>query len=139
MKIFKSHQVNIDPEPWKSLNHGGRGATALVYDDMKYSPRPEFEPTRDPEPYVREDGWRERKEAKNLQGRGYGWAPRREEFDTPVNQALVDFRRRYVLNGTRDDAAEWLETGIDPWHYTPEEIKHAQKVLSRLVDWGNNE
>jgi hypothetical protein len=133
--IFKSHQVNLDKEPWESINHGGRGATALVYDDMKYRPRPEFEPTRDPEPYARDDGWRERAGAAHLQGRGYGWAPRREQFDTPVNRVLVAFREE---GGT---AQHWLDHSLtyEVWgeDATPNEIEHALKVLRRLAHWTN--
>ncbi len=37
----------LDPEPWESVNHGGRGETYLTYDDMKFRPREGYEQDRE--------------------------------------------------------------------------------------------
>lgn len=140
MTIFKSRQVNLDPEPWRDERTGDRspvfiqslGSALWVYD-----PRPEFEPTRDPEPWARDDGWRT-SGGFHLEGRGYGWAPRREKFDTPVNRVLVFFREYYgerMLPLHRAAAATLSSLEDIAGGYTPAEIAHARRVLERLANW----
>jgi hypothetical protein len=131
--IFKSRQVNLDPLPWITDDFGVRWSGAP--DEMPglsghYDPRPEFEPTRDPKPYVREVGhtpenyWRVAEPRK-----GYYWNPRREQFDTPVNPILA------VMRLTGEPASFYLyaiERGLLD-AFTREQIDHAKKVLTRLA------
>lgn len=144
--IFKSRQVNLDPEPYVDQHGTTRspdGDPAGHDFDVRfhYAPRPEFDATRDPLPNVLAFDTSVRlsdEDAYWAQARAIVRSPR-PEFDTPVNRALVDFRNRHALNGTRDDAAEWLEVGIDPWHYSPEEVEHARRVLTRLTRFTTRE
>lgn len=136
MAIFKSQQVNLDPEPWLVEDYDGWGrqwrqATPGVGDEIStWAPRREFEPTRDPEPWARDDGWRT-SGGFHLEGRGYGWAPRREQFDTPVNRVLLHLRKKcgdiYELMFDLD--SRWVEG------FTYDEVCHARKVLDRLANW----
>lgn len=109
MTIFKSQQVNLDPEPW------------LCDYEIDGKPVRSF-----------------------FDGHGrYTWAPRREQFDTPVNRVLLAFREDVRLNpytaGFRMQAEVWL-IGIDfglGQHNgsTQQEIDHARRVLTRLANW----
>lgn len=135
MTIFKSRQVNLDPEPW--VAEFGTDRYILPDDTSKatvYDPRPEFEPTRDPWPYTHTGGSRHAFPG-TLDGERLVWAPRREQFDTPVNRVLGEFRE---CDG---DPVAWLlwldqtpisQMGVDP---TPEEVDHARRVLTRLANW----
>lgn len=63
----------------------------------------------------------------------------REQFDTPVNRVLADFRAIYADDPERADyARRWvldLDDG-DEWSAAaPAEIDHARKVLTRLANW----
>lgn len=144
MTIYKSHQVNLDPEPYRN----GLGERATTIDDLPHDeriwfdcdPRPEFEPTRDPEPYWFQ-GHRYRSDQveavlRNNSQRGAPahivWAPRREQFDTPVNRVLVLFRRDAEHNGI-DSALEydWPTNSVAS---SADEIDHARRVLTRLAN-----
>lgn len=151
--IFKSQQVSLDPEPRVNLDERGhekpgtrharyRDCSALCVD----SPRPEFEPTRDPYPWeivvtatgtvrerIADPSWVTFWDAKT---EVCEWAPRRSQFDTPVNRVLVLFRKQLspvvplnlhihgFLNGITRLASEG---------FTIAEIDHARKVLTRLA------
>lgn len=142
--IFKSHQVNSDPEPWVcefGCNH--------VTDpgDGRYQPRPEFEPTRDPQPWrcgAIIGATREEVAAEFWPGAPVEYAPDRERFDTPVNPILVEVR----LNSLTPEYDGWTpavaasyyleEVLPDEEHnrlrgWTPEHVDHARRVLTRLI------
>lgn len=132
MAIFTSRSPeSYDPEPW--LDHwGGRvaepfkGALALVYD-----PRPEFEPTRDAEPWLAPDGTRWQEKCITDEE----WAPR----DRNRNRILIAFRSDRDHIEMQRTPIEWLADELEivgaPF-YTPAEVEHARKVLSRLVKAG---
>lgn len=134
--IFKSQQVNLDPEPWVNPKAGTRYSTegGLLRD---YLPRPEFEPTRDPLPWYLDGNLvAPTLRADHRRDAGYVWAPRREQFDTPVNRVLVFFRDYYEARmvplavAARNAASVVDEMAAD---YTPDEIEHARRVLTRLA------
>ena len=136
--IFKSQQVNLDPEPY--LREGGRRfrlnwqSAGLIL-----APRPEFEPTRDPYPWL-DKQTRNRYSApgKRLSSnKPWVYAPRREQFDTPVNPLLARLR---VIHGRKGfDYRTFLEslTGVDAWQWldfaSAAQVDHAVRVITRLV------
>ena len=142
--IFKSRQVNLDPEPNVDDTTGRRVRSGhIALPGCTFDPRPEFEPTRDPKPW--EDGgsfsWdspgpleREERAEDCAVPR---WAPRRELFDTPVNPILVQLRGelQFVGTGTAERARSFLSDLDRDWKadFTPEQIDHARRVLTRLA------
>ena len=127
--IFKSQQVNFDPLPWVNPNDGARRAHQVkwISGPDVFDPRPGFESTRDPHPWLGLSAGRMTRYSHNDdQDPRIEWAPRREQFDTPVNRVLVDARKI----GWRDPKTldEFFDTS-----WTPEEIEHARKVLTRLA------
>lgn len=127
MTIFKSRQVNLDPLPYVDAvgvrtNHPQGPA------DKRYEPRPEFEPTRDPYPMQGKDGGRYR----YVPGRSGSWAPRRAQYDTPINRVLARFRHASEPEFILRYLPAYL-IGLEQWA-TPEEIEHARRVLSRLKE-----
>ena len=156
--IFTSQKPNIDPLPWYAPS-GWNGepaarfateAEADAYGRNEYDPRDEFTPTRDPEPWL----WKAAPgdtarvsdaEAQRLlqmgkgthwQGMGLMWSPRREQFDTPVNQILVDFRAAVGGMATASFLARAVLRNWMYWHAiegTPDEHSHAGRVLARLA------
>ena len=156
MTIFTSQRVNLDREPWVD-DHGKRHATEEAWCDAcggcstYLRPRPEFEPTRDPFPYVSALGARYAYPG-TLGRERLVWAPRREEFDTPVNRVLEAFRA--VGDASAEEWAYCLSLAysgeswpvVDHWDALEEaveiigregadEIDHARKVLTRLAGW----
>jgi len=139
--IFKSQQVNLDPEPWIHPDSYNRYAEASPEDFLR-SPRPEFEPTRDPHPYASALGARYAYPG-TLGSERLVWAPRREQFDTPVNPLLAEFRLLWAgQTDMQDMAAEMVYNLTDHdylWEmqrdtdYTPDQVNHAVKVLERLA------
>ena len=150
--IFKSRQVNLDP--LAEMCHCGTDVANHGPLD-NHSPvkvqRPEFEPTRDPWPWEHPDGtrwyaedgacWPESGPDAGLVHEWSNvlkWAPRREQFDTPVNRVLVAFRDA----GRRANLQPWMDVrGLpDPvlagrmLHATSDEIDHARRVLTRLAN-----
>lgn len=164
--IYKSRQVNLDPEPWVHYAYDGfsheRRASPEPLGEIEggvadLKPRPEFEPTRDPFPWLDpEEGQRySLDQESNLFTHEEGdydldawpfvqWAPRREQFDAPVNRVLVDFRKHWEplapAPGPRE-AQIYLEvTDLDggkkqPLYWSTKEIDHARRVLTRLASW----
>lgn len=151
--IFKSHQINLDPEPYRCASSGrrdGRVHGDPECDDCTLDPRPEFEPTRDPHPWlITGDGLTE---ADDYRIASLDWTsfwdwdtqeghyrPRRERFDTPVNPILVDCRSYWAHHGdklTAWHAMEYLNIcAIEKMDATPEQIDHARRVLTRLAQW----
>lgn len=63
----------------------------------------------------------------------YTWAPRHEQFDTPVNRVLVLFRRDAEHNGI--EAALEYDWPTNSVASSAEEIDHARRVLTRLANW----
>lgn len=154
--IFKSHQVNLDKWSYVNPADGSRwyaegGAcwpetgpdAGLVHEwssALVHDPRPEFEPTRDPEPALcficgtRAPGlgydricW----DNGRLASCRYEWAPRRWKFDRPVNRVLVLFRRDAEHNGIGSALEyDWPTKSVAS---SPAEIEHARKVLTRLA------
>lgn len=146
--IFKSRQVNLDPEPYVDPATGERFDRLFVKLNgtpiTTHDPRPEFEPTRDSHPWLCDyeiDG----KPCRSFfDGHGrYTWAPRREQFDTPVNRVLEDVRRYRSERLTMNNPKGWgrvlsaFASTVDanPWDATADEIEHASKVLTRLAGW----
>lgn len=151
--IFKSKQVNLDPHPWLSENGPRYKRPPYPHTTWSLRPRPEFEPTRDPEPWlhthVSENCHDTGGRMSFNNGIGYEWSPRREQFDTPVNPILVEFRN--TLPNTNGGSAPWLAAhwtcSDEMWrqmclsdHHdeavpigTPEHEAHARKVLTRLA------
>lgn len=146
---FKSHQVNLDLEPWVT-HHGVRaakpGEVALAW---AYDPRPEFEPTRDPLPFIihnsRGEGRRySRREVEPLrESLSVEWAPRHDQFDTPVNRVLVSVREGLKIRAGRERELIDLWLGnlrpisnpAQGFGVTEAEVDHARKVLTRLAGW----
>ncbi len=144
--IFKSKQVNLDKRPWSIL-----GVEAIEFRQTEeeraenlhfpgvYDPRPEFEPTRDPLPHACQKCSGRWPVATDDPRHGPSvWAPRREQFDTPVNRLLAFFRGYYEarmipLARAARAAAESVDEMFGD--YTPDEIEHARKVLTRLAGW----
>lgn len=154
--IFKSRQINHDPKPWVAYPSAESGlpsfrATSLeVIDAMphrekfeiltEYSPRPEFEPTRDKRPWRNiydgsrwEDNWSD--------WEGLEWAPRTEQFDTPVNKVLEQVRLQATRTGDFPTVAKNILSALEQGErslqvrllkWTPDEADHARKVLARL-------
>lgn len=144
--IFKSRQVNLDPKGW--VDDQGQRHRWLVglAEGLQWSPRPEFEPTRDPHPALcvfcatrAPDLGYDRICWDNgrLTSCRYKWAPRREQFDTPVNRILVDVR--YERAGEADFGlyySRWEQSISDPaalGYWSADEVEHARKVLTRLA------
>lgn len=155
--IFTSRSAeSYDPLP--HLTHDGTrsaepGDPALAWG---YEPRPEFEPTRDPFPYVGLDGFRysipeggtawieadEFEESHPTEiGGALTWAPR----DRNRNRILIAFR------GNRDKCDDdWLSWFLheynhdfDAWVWdfdaTPAEVVHAARVLTLLTVISGND
>lgn len=153
MTIFKSRQVNLDPAPWRAIKGGVRTSGSMVEGltrigvEVVLDPRPEFEPTRDPEPYLIL-GERSATPADFAL-----FAPRREQFDTPVNPILVAMRDDYQQYVGTPGAVDrvfwesWLErlprvkshgviaSAHGGFVATAEQIDHARRVLTRLANF----
>lgn len=138
--IFLSQRVNLDPEPWVNP-FGNRVRTPGRTDDGEFTwaPRPEFEPTHDPEPWACQafhNGVQCTQRAAQpwmLDRAGRVWAPRREQFDTPVNRVLVLFRRDVEHTGI--EAALEYDWPTNSVASSAEERDHARRVLTRLENW----
>lgn len=100
-------------------------------------PHPAFTQTRDPKPLLDPEesgrysvmpGMHPSIAVRN----GLIWAPRHEEFDTPVNPILAAFRSR---NYPIPYWVHRLKLGHAPAgvEATPQQIDHARRVLSKLV------
>lgn len=133
--LFKSRQVNLDPEPWITFD-GIRVAADIM--GTKYDPRNEFEPTRDPHPWTCKNPAADcRASIRNAHENE--WAPRRDEFDTPVNPVLDHFRNMHghKIGGPLASAAAAWRTSLRDMQivgaYTEPQVTHARKVLSRLA------
>lgn len=148
--MFKSREVNTDPVPWKlglnAYGYGLRQSTRGVGPDWEYAPRPEFAPTRDPQPWeVIESAVTPAPRFAHyhqlLAAGHFGrYNPRREEFDTPVNPALVWLRAIWddPKCGTRAEILDYMLNDprmIDARRsgFTPEVIDHAHRVIARLI------
>lgn len=142
--ILKSRQVSLDPEPYESDGYRVSRerylamAPALRKSMWFFDPRPEFEPTRDEHPWL----YAGERYAENPGGGWPGkrpvWAPRRTQFDTPVNPILVEFRSAVDERLPYADPKSWLNGLENPspgsWFYAnPDHITHARKVLTRLA------
>lgn len=144
--IFKSKQVNLDPEPWVDESTLERHAERGIGDD--FDPRPEFEPTRDPHPWeivvtatgevcdrLSAPGWVTFWDATTEHLR---WAPRREQFDTPVNEFIENYREanRWSVQSPQG----WLDAiheGYSPdskYGRNPEMLEHFQRFLAAIRD-----
>ena len=134
--IFKSRQVNLDPEPYVLYGYPERRYAIAVSGVETYDPRPEFEPTRDPLPWMGKFGDASHSAIRGggFEGEAFDWAPRREQFDTPVNPILAGLReddspnRATLLLDYLDHDAVFMTD------WTSEQIDHARKVLTRLAN-----
>lgn len=151
--IFLSRRPNLDPEPW-TCEHGARFTDHdSAYDHSPgddpecgaiLDPRPEQELTRDPLPFANRipgNRYPDIDSAAYLTGQRtpgdlYSWAPRRDEYDTPVNRVLALWRE--ATDGDMRGWGVWLAlAGADMLRdgdTTPAEIDHARKVLTRLAN-----
>lgn len=140
--MFLSQRPNNDPAPFHKKDNGIRSDTNVhSYGRWEFDPRPEFTQTRDPFPWLLPDGSRHNKSSANYlvpevdcyamgavgEIPGVRWAPRHEEFDTPVNAILSDYRSYHK---GPESAVRWLRDR--EWIDYPAE-DHARRVLSKLV------
>jgi len=140
MTIFTSRTAeSYDPEPWKAPDDSRWSGRAIT--DGVYDPRPEFEPTHDPEPWAthgENNKWRSTTEEAHriLSDPAFyrprfhtEWAPR----DRNRNRILIDVRA-YLSAG--NDIRGWdMDVLPIAWRdATPAEVDHARKVLTRLVN-----
>lgn len=136
--MFLSQRPNNDPQQWEHRVTGKRfpdtyeaGTEAGLCDD---NPRPEFTQTRDPKPW---DLFGVRFAIRPITP-GAVWIPRHEEFDTPVNTILAEFRHNLTVSpslglGLAEGYLRWSEAGSGEPTWTAEERDHARRVLSKLV------
>lgn len=137
MTIFKSRQVNTDPQPF--VNEGGVRWSVRVNQHLRFDPRPEFDVTRDPRPWEGVSVGRSRRYEHNDDNdpRIY-WMPRRDHYDTPVNPILVEFREALMpYTRTRlwwhaEQELDRVNRGMWP-EATLAQIDHARRVLTRLA------
>lgn len=136
--IFKSKQVNTDPEPYVANGNRYPVERHRAFGVAKFDPRPEFNVTRDQAPW-REPGRHGGRYAEKF-GNDDIWNPR-PEFDHPVNRILVEFRQGrfasldWFLHEYCHDTDFWVWDGTDAENPTPDEIDHARRVLTRLAAW----
>jgi len=149
MTLFKSRQVNLDPEPYFHrellMRHAEPGFGAY------YDPRPEFEPTRDPMPWFSDEAEaRTNDPERNGFAGPWRWCPRRDQFDTPVNRLLAAIRKDkaeyYPALSMLHLVDEWLyiidclplnNYKIAAGEFTSEEAEHARKVLTRYKEFSS--
>ena len=155
--MFLSQRPNNDPQPVYRPSDGKRGGLMGLHPNLlpgehgpfgrlerlHYSPRPEFTQTRDPRPWLCACGLRHEKRQRTRCAPD--WSPRHEEFDTPINPILADFRETRRVSNWKFLARNWLELlDEDPemldtfvWHPivnpTQSEIRHARRVLHLLA------
>jgi len=148
--VFKSKQVNTDPKPWV---HHYDSTDRSSSDDLPgglrdYKPRPEFNVTRDSEPWaLRQANGTDIRMARREDFMpitvGIRFDPR-PEHDHPVNRILSGIREDVANSAdlghdVRATAEYWLSFS-DDWDKdgltaTPDEIDHARRVLTRLAEW----
>lgn len=148
MRLFKSREFNLDREPFviDGIRRSREWALTHASITLQYDPRPEFEPTRDPDPYEQLDlygnvcGRASREDVARRPGR-VRWAPRREEFDTPVNPILVTFRAglgHYETDdGEEADASQQAALWLADWgnvEGAADQIEHARVVLTAMSE-----
>jgi hypothetical protein len=140
--------ARFDPEPYVDAT-GRRYAHPSEFAVGTLDPRPEFIPSRDPEPWVDPDFYGSPyRIARVFSGTTPGvwrWSPRPEYARPEPNPILVDFRANETrqATGTAKLARLWLSVlsdGRDWERHTgnratsPTQIEHARKVLTRLVN-----
>jgi hypothetical protein len=145
--IFKSRQINSDRAPWRNPNDGERRSRGVkwVSGPDVFEPRPEFNTTRDPLPYVdRQGGFRADRATPTTR-----FDPR-PEFDHPVNRILEAFRENpdidlwdmgFAMFTTYGGERDWETEGHYFHSFTVasiNEIDHARRVLARLANWKDN-
>lgn len=162
MTTFKSRQVNLDPAPYRAVKGGVRSGENVAEGmrrigvEVVYDARPEYEPTRDPYPWlIVGDGLTESDDYRLASPDWTSfwepskqealWRPRREQFDTPVNPILEAFRKRVEREGANGLNATTLAkawtTGsvITRVQYdlgaSQAQTIHARKVLTRLANF----
>lgn len=120
-----------DPKP--TFRQGSRMDSPL-----RYAPRIDTVPSKDPLPWITKQGnhtdrYRFSENVNNV----LEFDPRPEFARPPVNRMLFDFRWMHVNQNHNTTvsrrAVAWLDsfTGFTK-SYTPEELAHARKVLTRL-------
>lgn len=104
---------------------------------MRFDPRPECIPSRDPLPFRDPGGFGHRRYASRTFA-ALEWAPRAMFARPPVNRILTHFRKMRVdarvplgrhAAGWMDSLNAMFAAGL----YTSAEIEHARKVLERLA------
>lgn len=141
--MFVSQIPNNDPRPYRNTADGSRwpddGADPIL---LPFKPRPEYDHTRDPKPVIHrhDDCTTDGVRIEEKVGADDEWAPRREQFDVPLNRVLQAFRAEAVLQREADyltlthQAKLWLRHWYGMEDATDEEIDHARRVLSKLVN-----
>lgn len=140
--MFLSQRPNNDPEKWLAADQTRTAAPGNWH--SKFDPRPEFTQTRDPKPWFNTGAmafpWRSRGREDVSQSSicSSEWLPRHEEFDTPVNPILTEFRSTWTSN-YREGAQNWLIYIDGSWgiksieHSTVQQRDHARRVLHLLA------
>lgn len=146
MTIFTSRTPeSYDPYPYRNTADGSRwpdnGGDPIL---LPHDPRPEFEPTRDPEPWAthgENNSWRSTtEEAHRILGDPAfyhprfhtEWAPR----DRNRNRILIELRALGAnLAGLTDTTVAYTIAAMQMYvEATPAEVEHARKVLTRLAN-----
>lgn len=169
LTLIPTEQRVLDPQPYEHRAYGDRSEvpltsymfmprSAYVQDSAQYPYEPKSSPlifssrspmslNGDPKPWLYvllgegDENFTPAREATQLTG-GFIYSPRPKYnpvLTHPTNPILTAFRNRDVLNGTAEDAAEWMKHGhhrnrMDRGKLA-NEITHAERVLSRLANW----
>lgn len=152
MSNFRSQtdeQLATQWDPFPYVTATGARCTKELMENAMYppsatlSPRVEFIPSRDPEPwlhYCGQFGCTGHRESFERTGMDAEWSPHPEFARPPVNRVLVTFRlnrRKTPPVTVQRQASAWLASlSSMAVAFTPAEIDHAHKVLEHLVALG---
>lgn len=127
MTIFVSQRANNDPAPVVAPDGFTRGGMEnWPGEGVELDPRPWFTQTRDTHPWLIKIGaWRGSRVSHAVPDAE--WHPRHRDFDPPVNSMLAEFRQ------SDRPASWWLGLGAEGLRFTPDEVDHARRVLTKLV------
>lgn len=147
MTAFLSQRPNNDPFPMVGKDRYPANVTPDGT-PLRFDPRPEYDHTGDPQPWFSaghqwsEQFKREIEASGVYWGQPWEWAPRREQFDVPVNVYLAAYRS-YVQDFGDDDLSEARirSEELDNLFKSPAvqsiskpQIDHARRVLAKLVN-----
>lgn len=135
--------ARFDPEPWLRED-GLRFAYRWQGEGVHFDPRPEFIPSRDPEPYRcgAKSGYELRHQPSDISVCPDPIFAPRPEFARPgPNPILVDIRKYRAERQGMNNPKGWGRilrafegaASDNPWGATPAQIEDARKVLTRFV------